>query len=82
MTQTVQRPSGVRPQGIMSEAELHILGSRMRGGILNKVRRGIWPLRCQQAFFTMPMSMSFWIRPTGATEHPAVYLERFGAPVR
>src|SRR5947199_7515044 len=27
-------------KGAMSEAELHILGSRMRGGILNKVRRG------------------------------------------
>jgi DNA invertase Pin-like site-specific DNA recombinase len=27
-------------KGTMSEAELHILRSRMRGGILNKVRRG------------------------------------------
>ncbi len=27
-------------KGTMSEAELHVLGARLRGGILNKVRRG------------------------------------------
>ena len=31
-------------KGTMSEAELHVLGSRLRGGILNKARRG--ELRC------------------------------------
>jgi len=29
-------------KGTMSEAELHILRSRMRGGIENKARRGAW----------------------------------------
>jgi len=32
-------------KGTMSEAELHVLRSRLRGGILNKARRG--ELRCQ-----------------------------------
>ena len=27
-------------KGTMSEAELHVLNARLRGGILNKVRRG------------------------------------------
>src|SRR5438034_11646890 len=27
-------------KGTMSEAELHVLGARLRGGILNKARRG------------------------------------------
>lgn len=32
-------------KGTMSEAELHVLGARLRGGILNKARRG--QLRCR-----------------------------------
>ncbi|HEX3396295.1 MAG TPA: recombinase family protein [Steroidobacteraceae bacterium] len=32
-------------KGTMSEAELHLLGSRLRGGILNKARRGELALR-------------------------------------
>jgi DNA invertase Pin-like site-specific DNA recombinase len=32
-------------KGTMSEAELHVLKDRLRGGILNKVRRGEY--RCQ-----------------------------------
>src|SRR5512141_1130257 len=32
-------------KGTMSEAELHVLKARLRGGILNKVRRGEY--RCQ-----------------------------------
>ena len=34
-------------KGTMSEAELHVLRARLRGGILNKARRG--ELRCQLA---------------------------------
>jgi DNA invertase Pin-like site-specific DNA recombinase len=32
-------------KGTMSEAELHVLGARLRGGILNKARRGELSIR-------------------------------------
>jgi DNA invertase Pin-like site-specific DNA recombinase len=37
-------------KGTMSEAELHILRSRMRGGILNKVRRGEFAISLPAGF--------------------------------
>jgi len=44
-------------KGTMSEAELHVLKARLRGGILNKVRRGEY--RC-------PLPTGFVYDPTGA----------------
>jgi DNA invertase Pin-like site-specific DNA recombinase len=44
-------------KGTMSEAELHVLKARLRGGILNKVRRGEY--RC-------PLPTGFAYDPTGA----------------
>ena len=38
MQYTVPSVAGLK--GTMSEAELHVLKARLRGGILNKVRRG------------------------------------------
>lgn len=32
-------------KGTMSEAELHVLKARLRGGVVNKARRGSWPRR-------------------------------------
>jgi DNA invertase Pin-like site-specific DNA recombinase len=37
-------------KGAMSEAELHILRSRMRGGILSKARRGEWAIPLSAGF--------------------------------
>jgi DNA invertase Pin-like site-specific DNA recombinase len=34
-------------KGTMSEAELHLLRSRLRGGILNKAQRGNWRCGCR-----------------------------------
>lgn len=41
-------------KGAMSEAELHILRSRMRGGILNKVRRGEFAIPLPAGFLYDP----------------------------
>jgi len=40
-------------KGTMSEAELHVLKTRLRGGILNKVRRGEYHCRYPPASSTM-----------------------------
>lgn len=41
-------------KGTMSEAELHLLRSRLRGGILNKARRGELPLRLPVGLVRLP----------------------------
>src|SRR5215469_5130766 len=38
-------------KGTMSEAELHLLRARMRGGLLSKARRGELQVRFQSGFF-------------------------------
>jgi DNA invertase Pin-like site-specific DNA recombinase len=41
-------------KGTMSEAELHLLHSRLRGGILNKARRGELALRLPVGLARLP----------------------------
>jgi len=38
-------------KGTMSEAELHIIKARLRGGILNKVRRGEYPVSASYGLY-------------------------------
>jgi len=45
-------------KGTMSEAELHVLKARLRGGILNKVRRGEYRCPCPRASSTTRLAMS------------------------
>ena len=45
-------------KGTMSEAELHVLKARLRGGILNKVRRGEYHCPCPRASSTTRQAMS------------------------
>jgi DNA invertase Pin-like site-specific DNA recombinase len=41
-------------KGAMSEAELHLLRARLRGGLLNKARRGELGARCRSAWSMIP----------------------------
>jgi DNA invertase Pin-like site-specific DNA recombinase len=57
-------------KGTMSEAELHILRSRMRGGILNKVRRGEFAIPLPAGFLYDTSQRDSGSGSTGATKHP------------
>lgn len=49
-------------KGTMSEAELHVLRARLRGGILNKARRGSWRGDSPLALSAIPVGWSRSIR--------------------
>ena len=73
-------------KGTMSEAELHVLGARLRGGILSKARRG--ELRCQLpvGFVHLPEPAWCWIptrrsrRACGCSSRPSREPERRTPP--
>jgi DNA invertase Pin-like site-specific DNA recombinase len=58
-------------KGTMSEAELHVIKARLRGGILNKVRRGEYRSPCQPASSMMRLAMlSSILTPRSGDDHP------------
>jgi DNA invertase Pin-like site-specific DNA recombinase len=50
-------------KGTMSEAELHVLKSRLQGGILNKARRGELEIRPRSAGAALPQVAVRHLRP-------------------
>src|SRR6476620_486397 len=49
-------------KGTMSEAELHFIRARLRGGQLSRPDAGNWPCRCRSAWSTTRPARSCWTR--------------------
>jgi hypothetical protein len=64
----------------MSEAELHVLRARLRGGILNKARRGELDIPLPVGFVADAAGRSVWIRISRSKRHSAPSSRPFGAP--
>jgi len=61
-------------KGTMSEAELHVLRARMRGGLLNKARRGELAVRLPVGFVYGPTGkVALKSRSASATEREAPF---------
>lgn len=69
-------------KGTMSEAELHILRLRLRGGILNKVRRGEFATSLPAGFLYDGCRQVILIRTSRSNRASASCWEHFGAAVR
>ena len=65
-------------KGTMSEAELHVLRARLRGGIVNKARRGELEVPLPVGF----VGESGWIRIGRSRRRSAPSSRRFGGPAR
>jgi hypothetical protein len=72
-------------KGTMSEAELHVLRARLRGGILNKARRGdgaaSWRLAYPSASSTTATGSVVWIQMRGFRRASVNCFAPFDAPV-
>jgi len=69
-------------KGTMSEAELHVLKARLRGGILSKAQRGELKMRCRWAWFMIRCSESCWIPISKCGTRCGIFLKLFAVPVR
>jgi len=67
-------------KGTMSEAELHVLRARLRGGIVNKADAASWRCPCRWALSMTQRVASRSIRITGSRTRSAPSSTRFAGP--